>query len=265
MQQTFYASFPDEEHAEIAIGGLLDAGIAAEDLSAVIYRNNAADVPLQDSGAGLSLVGSGETAIDFATPQAEQKEGSYRYESQIGGGISTSNPDDAVSGIEEMDDASAVAEDMIYPASGASYSSQEGHDVIEGAVTGFFDTTKPEDSALYGNREEQAHANTDLVEESDLDSLMVPGLGLVLGGGALATQVIGAGVATEAGGRPAASIAEYLKDLNVPIDETYKLAQDFEKGGAIVSVVLPIGEVQQEEIEDFLTRSGALNIQLVEG
>jgi hypothetical protein len=263
MQAIVYASFKDGERAEMAVGGLLDAGVAAEDISAVVNRKEIRESDggeVRETAEGLAMVDSGETG-ELGGASRVQREGSMRFESHIGGGIATSTREDSVSGVEEMDDSQEFAENMSYPDAG-SYSSQEARDVAEGANTGYFDTTKPQNESLYGERTEEIGMT--LSSGDDLESLIVPGLGLVLGSGPLATAVLGAGLATESGGAPAASLADYLQDQGVEKGLSYQLSKDFEEGGAIIAVAAPVGQVQQESVETVLNGYGATRLETVE-
>lgn len=264
MLPTVFASFDNPEVAQRLLGALLEAGIAPEDLSLVIKEGDNLRIDeaeqFEESGAGMAMVDSGEAAPQMIGNPGGQTEGSYTFESQVGGGISTSTRDDSVSGVEEMDDSQSAAEDMTYPASAQSFSSQERFDVAQGANTGFFNTTKPGPEGLGVNPEQ----DDILPEESELTSLIVPGLGLVIGDGNLATSVIGAGVATERGGNPAADMKDYLTDQDVPNDLAWMLAKDFEEGGAVLAVAAPPGGADFDVIQGILENVGARNVQMVE-
>lgn len=92
-----------------------------------------------------------------------------------------------------------------------------------------------------------------------LASLMIPGVGLVIGGGALATALGGAALATGAG-TLAGGVTGYLKDQGVPEDHIVAYDDVVSSGGAIVAVTLPSNEVGASEIRDVLNKYGATNI-----
>jgi hypothetical protein len=265
MQPTVFASFTDPAIAERMVGALLEAGVAPEDISVVVKGEDRAFFEggageLGESGEGLALVDASESHTSlFGSPRVET-EGSYTYESRIGGGISTSSSEDSVSGVEEMDESQEAAEQMSYPASASSYSSNEDFDVSQGANTGFFNTTKPGPEGLGS----QPDVEPLVTGESDLTSLHVPGLGTVIGDGALATEVIGAGMATERGGNPAATMQDYLIDQAISRDQAWLLANDFEQGGAVLSVAVPPGTLDADAIQQVLENIGARNVQFVE-
>ena len=264
MQPTLFASFQSGEQAETLVGALLEAGVPPEDISVVVAEDGSAneigEPHLAENPIGKIMADSGEGGATLFGHRAEQTSGSYVYESPVGGGISTDSPDDDVSGIEDMDDGQSAAEQMTYPQSAQSYASQERFDVAQGANTGFFNTTRP-------GKEGFGPAQPDddnLPGESELTSITVPGIGLVLGDGALATAIVGAGIATERGGNPAADIEEYLTDQMVPKDLAWMLAKDFREGGAVFAVATPPGAANSEVIEEVLGSIGARNVQLVE-
>jgi len=264
MLPTMFASYLSREQAERLVGALLEAGVPAEDLSVVVRTDPSPPgekTHLCESRDGLAIVDSGEGNSPMFGHSAKETEGSFLYESRIGGGISTSSPDDDVSTVDEMDDSQTAAEEMSYPANAKSYSSQERLDVTRATNTGFFNTTDPglEGLGLTDTGEESYG-----IHESDISSVIVPGVGLVIGDGALATSLVGAGVATEVGGAPAATILEYLEDTGVPYELAFMLAKDFRTGGAIVAIATPPGGLDLEITQRLLEENGARNVQMVE-
>ncbi|HEY3782437.1 MAG TPA: hypothetical protein VGL56_15250 [Fimbriimonadaceae bacterium] len=255
MLPTVFASFTNGEVAERLVGSLLESGVAAEDMSLIVKNNHAS---LEDSNEALVMVDSGDAETIRFGHTGIQTEGSYVHESRIGGGISTSTPDDDVSSVEEMDDSQEAAEEMSYPASAQSYSSQERRDTVQATNTGFFNTTKP-------NQESLGLPNVDKNAIGDeISSVAIPNLGIAIGDGALATSVMGAGMADEVGGVPAAHIQDYLEDQGVPADLAFMLGADFEKGGAVVAIATPPGGADYDVIQQVLEDVGARNVQLIE-
>lgn len=92
-----------------------------------------------------------------------------------------------------------------------------------------------------------------------LASLFIPGLGLVIGGGALATALAG-GAATIAAGGAAGGVVGYLKDQGVPEEMVTHYSNQFQQGGAILAVAIPTGSMRSVEIEAYLLKYGASNI-----
>jgi hypothetical protein len=93
-------------------------------------------------------------------------------------------------------------------------------------------------------------------------SVFIPGLGLVIGGGALATAVAGA-AASAGAGAIAGGIAGYLKDQGMGDDLVASYSNAFAAGNAVLAVGVPSGDLAAEEIEPYLTKYGALNVSTV--
>lgn len=89
-----------------------------------------------------------------------------------------------------------------------------------------------------------------------LASLLVPGFGLVLGGGALATAAAAA-AGTSAAGAIAGGVAGFLHDQGMDATAAQGFATAVESGGAIVEVCAPSGEVAVEAVHHLLTKYGA--------
>ncbi|MBS1718333.1 MAG: hypothetical protein JSS72_11440 [Armatimonadetes bacterium] len=88
-----------------------------------------------------------------------------------------------------------------------------------------------------------------------LASVFIPGVGLVIGGGALALALAGMAGATAAGA-VAGGVTGYLKDQGVPPEETehyYKLVQG---GGALVTVSPTDENIDDAEIHSLLSKYG---------
>lgn len=88
-----------------------------------------------------------------------------------------------------------------------------------------------------------------------LAAVMVPGFGMVLGGGALATAlggVAGAGAA----GAVAGAVTGYLKDQGIDDASVEQISKTIESGGALVSVSTPSGEVTTGDIEAVFQKYG---------
>ena len=92
-----------------------------------------------------------------------------------------------------------------------------------------------------------------------LASLIVPGFGIVIGGGALAAAITG-GAATVAAGAAAGGVAGYLKDQGVPAEMVTKYSNTFYEGGAILALAVPSGDLDGIEAEAILAKYGAVNI-----
>ncbi len=86
-----------------------------------------------------------------------------------------------------------------------------------------------------------------------LASVFVPGVGLVLGAGALATAIGGAAGATAAGA-VAGGVTGYLKDQGVPEDQIANYNNVLKSGGAMVAVTPTDEDVDTAEIQAVLNK-----------
>jgi len=92
-----------------------------------------------------------------------------------------------------------------------------------------------------------------------LAALFLPGIGFVLGGGALAIA-LGGLAATTGAGAAAGAITGYLKDQGVEhyIAETYTASVS--GGGALLAINVPSGNCGADEALEVLTKYGATNM-----
>jgi hypothetical protein len=96
-----------------------------------------------------------------------------------------------------------------------------------------------------------------------LAAILIPGVGLVVGGGALATALAGAAGATAAGA-VAGGVHGYLKDQGVPDEVAVNYKHAYETGGAILAVHVPSNNVDQATVEDLLAKYHASNVNTYE-
>lgn len=142
-------------------------------------------------------------------------------------------------------DISVMVKDM--PQTTDADSSKEVMDHAETGIT----VTTPED-ALAGATK-GAGVGLGLGVLASIAALTVPGFGLVLGGGALATG-IGAALATSAAGAVSGAVYGYLKDQGVTDEQARQIEDDVRQGGALVSVVSPSGDVPTSVVEQVLSK-----------
>lgn len=96
-----------------------------------------------------------------------------------------------------------------------------------------------------------------------LASLVIPGFGLVTGGGALATALIGA-AGTAVGGAIAGGAAGFLRDMGVDEKAAEEYSKVVEHGGAMIAISFPSNKLQQDEIRTILAKYNADNIRTYE-
>jgi len=131
-------------------------------------------------------------------------------------------------------------------------------DTVESAETGI--TTTTSDDAAVGATK-GAFLGLGIGGIAALASILVPGVGLVVGGGALATALLGAGASAVAGAA-AGGVTGYLKDQGVPEDEAQRFSNVYEQGGAIVNVNAPSGNVDGATIEAILAKYGVAEAEI---
>jgi len=92
-----------------------------------------------------------------------------------------------------------------------------------------------------------------------LASIFIPGVGLVIGGGALATAVGGA-AATTAAGAVAGGVTGYLKDQGVPDEIVTDYNRVLTTGGATLTVMSGDDDVDMTEVRSVIEKySGNVN------
>src|SRR5688500_11923729 len=262
MYETIFAAFKDAGDAERAAGALLDHGLGADNISLLapetysgtreravtaVYTEPltaesslesdpllANDYPASNVATGTGVAATGLTApvvdaVDIAGEPAEYVEGSV-HPNRLGdttypaersfssnpvsdiGGTSFSQSDDTADRLEAIRE--TEAKDDIDAKSGISTTT--GADGAAGAVKG-------------------AGLGLGVGIAAALAALAIPGFGLVLGGGALATAAAGAAGATAAGAL-AGGVEGFLKDQGVPDDVLTHYNDTFMQGGAILAV-----------------------------
>jgi len=94
---------------------------------------------------------------------------------------------------------------------------------------------------------------------ASLAALTIPGVGLVLGGGALAAA-LGATALTAGAGAIAGGATGYLKDQGVPHEAADRYHGTVTGGGAVLSINVPSGDVDQATAEAVLSKYGAADV-----
>lgn len=113
-------------------------------------------------------------------------------------------------------------------------------------------TTTPEDAGK--GAAEGAAIGAGLGIAAALISLFIPGIGLVTGGGALATALGGAAGATAAGA-VAGGVTGFLSDMGMPADAARDYEAALKRGGILVSVH-DADDADQGEIRQILQKYG---------
>ena len=118
-------------------------------------------------------------------------------------------------------------------------------------------TTTPEDAGAGAVKGTEIGLGIGIL--AGLASLLVPGVGLVLGGGALATAIGGAAL-TAGAGAVAGGVTGYLKEQGVPGEAVQHYQSAVDNGGAVLSLNIPSGDVDQTAAEQVLSKYAASNV-----
>jgi hypothetical protein len=94
-------------------------------------------------------------------------------------------------------------------------------------------------------------------------SIVVPGFGLVAGGGALATAIAG-GLGATAGGAVAGGVMGYLQDQGVESHVAEEYARDVENEGALIAVEVPSGKVDISTAQEIFAKYAGRNVHIQE-
>jgi hypothetical protein len=243
---TFFAAFPDSGKAQQMVRHLLNDGINLDDIS-LVTRD---EVNIEDGGAASNgdasfFVGRTDDPahdlVDESTPDADYEAAEI---SRIGGGISTSDSGQNVDSVDQMDDSQSAAEDETWPREDTSNSRHELDDLDRAVRTGFPTPVTPLDNDVA----------TDTEPDRSFDPVPVPGVGVVIGGGDLATAAFDWG---GNGKTDSSAFLTYLQDEGVPPGPANELLSQFGNGGAVLAVAL-FPEVNEDALEDVAERYGAV-------
>ena len=151
-------------------------------------------------------------------------------------------------------DHGAAKEDLSLVLSNADRTSDE----IESANSGITTTTSGDAASAAGVG---AGIGLGVGALAALTSLIVPGIGLVAGGGALATALAGAAGATAAGA-VAGGVTGYLKDQGVPEEVAMRAESRIQSGGALLSIIVPSNDVDQTRATSVMEKYGDTGYEL---
>lgn len=244
----FYAAFPDTVKAELMVRHLLNDGLELDDISLVVPNDTYIESATPASvGDASFFVGRSDdpphTLVDERTFEADYEAAEL---SSVGGGVSTSDTGQNVEMVDEMDDSQSVAEDETYPRGDTSNSRHELDDLDLAVRTGFPSPVTPLDNDF-------PRGSTDV--DRSLEAIRIPGFGIIIGGGDLATAAFDW---TGKNGNPdAPSLLTYLQDEGVPPATANELLVQFANGGALLAVAL-VAETNEDALEEVAERYGAV-------
>ena len=128
------------------------------------------------------------------------------------------------------------------------------HTDAEKATSGITTTTGADAAAGAGKG---AGVGLGLGALAAVASLLIPGFGLVTGGGALATALAGVAGATFAGAA-AGGVAGFLQDQGIPERIALDSEQALKNGHALVIVNTPTGKLGEFEVREILNKYHAV-------
>jgi hypothetical protein len=280
MANTIYSSFSDSSLAEKAVGALLDHGVRANDVSVVrgnqditnegVGYDGASPLPVNDqawtgenrgtetqrlsyTGAAYNMDATGlgtsplyNQAIVENSAYGDVAEKTLSNENQP-----TVYPEDReVENGQAMSGAAVGHNPNNWP--------REDHNRendIERAAKGGISTTTGADAGVGAIKGLGWGAGIGVV--AAIAALAIPGVGLVLGGGALAAA-LGGVAATAGAGAAAGAVTGYLKDQGMDEHVAAHFEKSVNNGGAIVAVTFPSGNADEIEVRQILEKYGAV-------
>jgi hypothetical protein len=283
MRATIYAAFADPANAEKATGALLDHGLTTDEMSLVASRDyprarqspelsaeriaemdahvqhEIDDNEVTGTSYGHAIVNDmgrqAMTSQTWATPGS-----SMAYGAEMAGGIESSDAATHYKGGDEP-----FANDDGAPAYRSGYGADLGVDTPvddldrpELSAKGGISTTTPADAGAGAVKGAAVGLGVGIIAAAA--AIFVPGIGLVAGGGVLATALAGMVGATGAG-VIAGGVVGYLKDQGIPEEAITVYRDAVDSGGAILAVTVP-DEYSRADLEAVLSKYGASNIEM---
>ncbi len=284
MSNTLYAAFADATMAEKAAGALLDHGVRAEDLSLVQHEsryNNMPTTVAEDTGVSPDTYGE----LTGATTSSPGVAGAGTYVPPV---AETTPPITNTGPYVDTTETTMIDSDAVVNTRAETYMeeddfatarNQADYDRETHNVDHYNSDNKnnPTDDALHAERAAKHGISTTTGADAGaaaitggawglgvgavaaLASLLIPGVGIVVGGGALATAIAGL-VATTGGGAVVGAITGYLKDQGVEEHVAQKYGETVSAGGAILAVNVPSGDVDEPLARQMLEKYGASNV-----
>lgn len=279
-----YASFADASLAEKAAGALLDYGVKQEDISIVAHEDHAATRETMYSTSGGSNPDAGYTnagtagygtatgmAAGMGSGLAETGDriagaatGAFGAEGTAAGYETAANTRagarESTAQIYDNPTTTATSGDMNPMDQGgpdSAVSRANDPSATDAAAKHGISTTTPEDAGEGAVKGTGIGLGVGIL--ASIAALAVPGVGIVLGAGALASALgltaLAAGAGAVAGGATG-----YLKDQGVPADAAERYHGAVTAGGAVLSVAIPSGDVDQSTASAVLSKYGASDV-----
>lgn len=223
--QRIYALFQDVADAERAIGALQDRGITRDHI-AVVARQAAE----QDEAARVRT--------SYARVSDTQ-------------GLNQGEPETAYA------QRTRAVDPVVLPTTGTPSTTVDTSDNVEAVGKEGITTTTPQDAAAGA----AVGSGVGLVAGILLGAaaLAVPGVGLVLAGGALATAM-GAAAATAAAGAVAGGVTGYLRDMGMPEQAAQEAAARLHEGDYLLSIVAD--SARYDDLKQLLIKYNAVGVDI---
>lgn len=254
--KAYLVSVTDAEHTIELASALLDEGVLPEDLSVILdesysdrisgsSRMNGVpriqrDLLADEEDANLDYAGSGNPEMERASDDSLSPREAL-YESEIGGGISTARPEDAVSSVEEMDDSQLVAEEMMDPLGTLDFRDQGPEtpslEDVPGRTSRF--------STATGIHGQEAGVGVGLL--AALMPAVVPGVGMVMGDGPLASDLL-----AEEDRAIDQGVAPFLRAQGLHETDANKFEATLASGGGILEVSAASGQASGRQVMEVL-------------
>jgi hypothetical protein len=253
MSQTVYAKFMDARQCVQAAGALLDIGVRKEDIA--LFANTEAELTEEVRAVADTGYRGGETRGILLDRQLHQSSigmssGLADRESVTDDRYRFDNP------VDEYAEPGMSQGYIVTDARAVDVS--EGMSLDDAAKEGISITT-PADAGAGAAK--GAAWGLGLGVLAGLASIAVPGVGIVIGGGALATAIAGALGATVAGAA-AGGVVGYLREQGMP----QYIASDYEsglrQGAAMMAVTIPSNDVDSDEASSILRKYGAVRVDV---
>ncbi len=223
--QRLYALFQDVSDAERAIGALQDRGITRDHIA--VMARQAAE---QDEAARVRT--------GYARLSDTQ-------------GLDQGEPETAYA------QRPRAVDPVVLPTTSTPSTLADTSDNVETVGKEGLTTTTPQDAAAGA----AVGSGVGLVAGILLGAaaLAIPGVGLVLAGGALATAM-GAAAATAAAGAVAGGVAGYLRDMGMPEQAAQQVADRLHEGDYLLSVVADSS--RYDELKQLLLKYNAVGVDI---
>ncbi len=252
---TFYAVFQDPAKARLAAMALINQGVPTDDISLVARGSQAAfgKAPTADQSAeqpmadATDFVGRDDDPV-IDNPNANRNEMPTGYavvESTVGGGISTATSDASAATVDESDDSQWLAE----PEDGNTEEEKDFHELNIASNTGFDTAAGPR-----GVQSMPRNLPIDDIDRS-LDAIDVPGFGMVMGGGSLATAALdyGDGDSTD----DTQEMMKHFREEGVAEETANGYLKALDAGQALMAIGLVPGQVESPLVEAVADQFGA--------